>query len=701
MNQHVSPSQVQDRTGEEQSLAAFFTSSQWLCYLIVVLLGIGFRLLFLDQRPIHHDESLHIMYGAYFIDRPEELYYKYDPMLHGPFLYHFLRLVFSSFGISVVVARAPTALIGCLFIFVPLVFRRYFSRNAVMALTAAYALSPMMIYWSRFLRHDLFVVCGMLLLVFGVLRARNEQKSFFVLLGLTLQFCVKENAYVTTSLILAYLLFEYFVDLLFLKERRSLLRSMFSHSKRYPFQVLFSALLCFLVYAYFYTSGFRYFGKVDGGSLEQYFGAILDGVYRKSLGYWFEHHSMERIKGPFLFHFYMLSFYESAFIVAFFGQLFLFFKQARPLLRSAGVLALFIGLSLLLVHFRYPLNDTWLWRFCKLKNTLDLVGLVFLSSYGVIITFGHLLQGERPLAFWGFIFSAFFFTYSYLGEKVPWLSIYPFVAGLIYLTLYYDDYFRRYSANEFSRVCLDKTFAYLGLVILILGIVFFVEDLASSNERIRAQDMQNNVLLDVYFLVAGLGFVLVYWLNRYLRILGRYNLPKVLFIVLVVFNARAAIQTNFVYAGRASELISQVHTTHEFHDIVLRVRDEIVSRKKGYRLRMLALGDAVWPMSAYMVGVREYSYIVYPNEGLSVYEYIFQSYKPKPGPKKAEQTPAEKTKSDYEVPEGYRTEKIKQRGWWLPDYRRMTLKRFLNYAINHQPWNTVGYSYLFFSTKLD
>ena len=71
-----------------------FSKKEWLIFGILIIAGLLLRWLELDARPIHHDDSLHGMYGIYYFDWPNERYYRYDPMLHGPLLYNLYPLVY-------------------------------------------------------------------------------------------------------------------------------------------------------------------------------------------------------------------------------------------------------------------------------------------------------------------------------------------------------------------------------------------------------------------------------------------------------------------------------------------------------------------------------------------------------------------------------------------------------------------------------
>ncbi|MCS7002665.1 MAG: TIGR03663 family protein, partial [Dehalococcoidia bacterium] len=58
-------------------------------YLALLAVGGVMRLWDLGVRAMHHDESLHVLYGWYlYVGRG----YQNDPMMHGPFHYHAIAL---------------------------------------------------------------------------------------------------------------------------------------------------------------------------------------------------------------------------------------------------------------------------------------------------------------------------------------------------------------------------------------------------------------------------------------------------------------------------------------------------------------------------------------------------------------------------------------------------------------------------------
>src|SRR4030042_2098188 len=82
----------------------------------LIIFAVFTRFYDLGTRPYHHDES---QYARYSYDLYNILTYKYDPMLHGPFLFHLNALVFFLFGDSDFTARVTPALLGILVILLP------------------------------------------------------------------------------------------------------------------------------------------------------------------------------------------------------------------------------------------------------------------------------------------------------------------------------------------------------------------------------------------------------------------------------------------------------------------------------------------------------------------------------------------------------------------------------------------------------
>lgn len=653
-------------------------------YVFIFLAGLLLRWVMLDARPVHHDESLHYMYGRYFFDFPEQNFHRYDPMLHGPILYNVLRLVYLTLGSSTWAGRAFIALLGSLLIFTPFLFRRFLHPRALLALCAVLALSPTLTFWTRFLREDMLQVWATFLVLYGVVLARPERKALCVLIGCALQWCIKANFFVHLAILLGYLVFEFLWDTLVARRNDGLLIRLWRYVRQYEVQTVFAFILSAGVFVYFYTSGYRY---SEG---------ILDGLYRKSFLYWINQHNIERIPGPFMFHFFQLSWYEFLFMCAFITHVVFMYWRGPKVVRVLGgasavlMVAAALGASYHQQAAGKSFEQLVPWQYLNLKSYFDVFGLlpidvlgcIFLIAHAVLVTVYHLLRGERGAAFFGYFFMASFFTYSYLGEKVPWLALYPFLWGAIYLVLFFQSYFKEHpvaSYREFSVASLTQGAAYF---FTILGTIFLIEDPESLTRNIPqglngSQQFVLGALKNAPVLTAGVLLFPLGVIAQRLRLFGTVHLGIAGMVLFLCINVRATWMVNQVNGGKASEFMSQVHTTKELHDFALDIRKQILTPTTGHKPTIYVTGESTWPLTWYFVDLPQYKFNATPEE-MEKFDYRFIDYV---------------TDTSKQFP-GYRRVDLNLRGWWVPDYQKMTLANFLLYSLSQQPFSGVGYSYV-------
>ncbi|MDH4467185.1 MAG: TIGR03663 family protein [Bacteriovoracaceae bacterium] len=387
----------------------------------VVLFGIWLRWFNLEEKPFHHDEAIFAMYGYYFFKDPVNAFYKYIPMLNGPILFHVLEQLFRTFAPLNWVARFPAAFLGTLFLAVPFFFQRFFTRSQFYLFLCLVAFSPVYVYYSRFLRHEylvIFIYLGLMYFMFSPQAQKSHKRYFWIPFLLWLHWTVKENFYVFVAMLLGFIVYQVFF--LYLAKRT---KEISFHLTTSALQnILFGLLAGLFVFAYFYSAGFKFW---DG---------FYDGLYRQGISYWWNQHSIERITGPFSIHFLMLTWYEFAFLVVFLTiqtkMLFHYLhrNQFYLLLSVLGFIALlsnFIAPSLLAMD----LFKTGI----KLKIALDVFIFFAYIILAVLVPTLHLIKKEKNLAWMGYLFWANLFTYSFLGEKVPWLVMYPMFFGGLYM----------------------------------------------------------------------------------------------------------------------------------------------------------------------------------------------------------------------------------------------------------------------------
>ena len=129
----------------------------WL-FACAVITGLASFLRFfaLEMRPLHHDEGVN---GHFLTSLFRDGVYKYDPAnYHGPTLYY-LTLPFTKlFGLETVPVRASVAIWGILIVVLAFYLRRYIGRIGALFAALFLAISPGMVYFSRYFIHEIFFV---------------------------------------------------------------------------------------------------------------------------------------------------------------------------------------------------------------------------------------------------------------------------------------------------------------------------------------------------------------------------------------------------------------------------------------------------------------------------------------------------------------------------------------------------------------
>ena len=161
--------------------------------------GLGLRLVQLDEKPLHHDETLHVWFSWQLATGNG---YSYDPVYHGPVQFYVIALAYLLFGIGDYVAHVPIAVAGTIAIFLPFFLRRQLGTVAALTASVAICLAPAWLYFSRFVREDIHVATITLGLTVVLLRFFDRPRpwqpvAFGTLLALS--FATKETTYITVA----------------------------------------------------------------------------------------------------------------------------------------------------------------------------------------------------------------------------------------------------------------------------------------------------------------------------------------------------------------------------------------------------------------------------------------------------------------------------------------------------------------------
>jgi uncharacterized protein (TIGR03663 family) len=133
--------------------------------IVIVVLALALRVALLALRPAHFDEGIN---GSFIDGMRSEGFYRYDPgNFHGPLHFYALFASQQLFGRSLWALRIPTVLIGTAFVWLMLAFRRFLPWRAVWVAATAAAISPAMVFYSRYAIHEMWLPFFTLLAVYG------------------------------------------------------------------------------------------------------------------------------------------------------------------------------------------------------------------------------------------------------------------------------------------------------------------------------------------------------------------------------------------------------------------------------------------------------------------------------------------------------------------------------------------------------
>lgn len=442
----------------------------------VVIAAAILRFSDLAAKPLHHDESL---YGVYCWRFFKGEGYRYDPMMHGPFMFHFQVLIFFLFGVGDFSVRMAPALLGTVMIAACYWLKDFIGKAGALTVAALLTLSPTHLYFSRFMRHDAYIACFTLLtVIFALLYARGRQPKLLslTLASLALMFCVKENAYIHVFIFLTFLMLQDLMRVFVVEKtstREQVKRLLWAVSiglvgipvavllafqkipipqaalalmpaERWAVALLVAAHLLAAAWAVLYWLYQRDLRPADPQRAKAYAislliavslfawvyivfyssvftnrGGVVDGM-AKSWTYWWNQHSIQRIKGPFHYYVPFIWQYElPAFLMALAGLLGTIADSLNK--RIIAVWAAVFPLILVVLFGDKPL-PAWFGP-THMEVWVDLVLTLWVLGIGGWAVAHFWLRREWLPAFFSYWAGLGFLIYAYAGEKVPWLFL--------------------------------------------------------------------------------------------------------------------------------------------------------------------------------------------------------------------------------------------------------------------------------------
>jgi uncharacterized protein (TIGR03663 family) len=383
--------------GEIRSRLSFST-----LFWCIVLIAFFVRFWALDLTLYHHDEAVH---GWFSYRLFQEGAYEYDPSYHGPFLYYATAGMFTLFGDSDLVGRILPAAFGLSLL--PMVYAihrlGYLDKRQTLIAGLFLALSPELVYFSRFLRHDMFQLAFTLLVLVALLYYHSSGKlRYAALAGLSagLGMCCKEDMPILLLIFGIY-------GLYLLLARKITLPTTWKRDAAISLLFLVGTML--LLYSSFGVHPEVIVGRTldlpyvqENGILP----AINTTGWYKAVEHWAAMHGQCRICGPWFFYGILLLLYELP-IVAF---------------------AVVGGVQFFMVGRRFSLP----WRDQEKEPEPSVAELVKRCQAKKDRDAGKREEFMRFSLFWLLLTLA---AYAYIGEKVPWLVIHQLLP-LIFVAAY-------------------------------------------------------------------------------------------------------------------------------------------------------------------------------------------------------------------------------------------------------------------------
>lgn len=153
-------------------------AQDWLwiigCFAVTAV-AVFWRFWQLELKPLHHDEGVNSFFLTTLF---RDGVYKYDPAnYHGPDLYYFSLAAAKMFGLNTVSIRGSVAIFGVLTVVLIFFLKDYIGKVGSLAAALFVALSPGMVYISRYFIHEILFVFFSLGIVVGVLYFIEKRKA--------------------------------------------------------------------------------------------------------------------------------------------------------------------------------------------------------------------------------------------------------------------------------------------------------------------------------------------------------------------------------------------------------------------------------------------------------------------------------------------------------------------------------------------
>jgi uncharacterized protein (TIGR03663 family) len=382
-------------------------------YVVIVLIAIFLRTYELGIRPYHHDESIHAFF-SWKINENGLGEYKYDPVYHGPVLYYATALGLL-LGDNDFTGRLSAVVFGLAVLGFAWPLRRYLGRWGALTFLILVAFSPGWTYFTRFVRHDIYLAACNLGAIYWAFRYGDTRRPHFLYLSaaaLALAFCTKEDNYFLTPIFLLAFAMALLWEIFYAADKKAAWQSILGEIRTFLGQswlpLITSAVIFSSIWLLFYTSFLNHMEKWD--------------AMRPALKYWIGQHEIKRIGGPWWYYVPQLVFYDPLILFPVIALVVDPLIGRRP--RSAlGSFFYWAGIATMLFFLGGVFYEL-------MTGKQFLIGELHVTPLPLVVSFGFALGSlatqwmpDRFLRFAILVSLGCLTIYGWAQEKVPWLLV--------------------------------------------------------------------------------------------------------------------------------------------------------------------------------------------------------------------------------------------------------------------------------------
>jgi uncharacterized protein (TIGR03663 family) len=554
-------------------------------FVVLIVLAVATRFWDLGARAMSHDESLHTQYAW-------QLYvgkgYQHNPMMHGPFKFHLTALFYFLFGDSDYTSRMGPALFGVILVALPWLLRKWLGRTGTIITSFLLLISPSILYHSRYIRDEIFMLVWEVLLVVALFRYLDERRNRWLYLGavvLSLAIASMEVSYIfgllavtflvaavawewaegptrsvlvlggfVLGLLLAVLKWNMGAQLTTFAALSAGLLPIMSFISLYIPSRKSSAILdmvvgfdlraiglALVVFAIIYILLFTTFFTNPAGLL---------GI-PSSISYWLAQQPVQRGTQPWYYYLILVPLYEFT-----------------PLLLS------------LIATVVYAVRRDWRERFA------DVSGSAASPAGRLFVPF---------LVYW---WIAIYFIMSWAGEKMPWLTVYMALPLALMAGRFLGDVFDRT-----DWVTIRKAGGALIPVLLIPTLITFVV-IVTGERPFTGLSLQRLGATMRWLSGVVVLIVLAYALYRTMERVGWRPAGQVVFAtcvgIMALFSIRAAWMFSYINFAMAREMLVYAHATPDIKTVEREINELAARLGQGNELKIAYDNLVPWPMEWYL-----------------------------------------------------------------------------------------------------